>query len=123
MTSPHRDLHAVAQLPEEAQANAGATPWWAWIAVVGFILCAAGWFTAQRGAAELHGALEASRAELANTQATLRAHESHLARVQQRSDALAGSLQELALEAQHLAAEVAEDPRAPVSDDASSEAP
>jgi hypothetical protein len=124
MAESHRDLHAVPEpLEEEAPETGGSAPWWAWIAVVGFILCAAGWFTAQRGAAALQGELDASQAELANTHAELRAHERHLEAVQQRSGVLAGSLQELALEAQHLAEEVARDPRAPVPAEASEATP
>ncbi len=86
--------------------------------MAGFILCAAGWYASQRGAAELKTALDASQAALAGAQAEVRAHQSHLSRVQTRSDALAGGLQALALEAQHLAEEVAQDPGAPLTAEA-----
>ena len=118
MSAPHPDLHAVPELPEEGTPlGARSSPWWAWIAVVGFVLCAAGWYTSQQGAAELQARLEATQAELAQVQAELRAHQSHLAQVQERSGALAGDLQALALEAQRLAEEVAQDPRAPTPGD------
>ena len=114
MSAPHRDLHAVPELPEERAARGRDTsPWWAWLAAVGFVLCAAGWYTAQQGAADLQTELEATRAELAGVNAELRAHQGHLGAVRERSNALAGDLQALALEAQRVAEAVARDPRSP----------
>ena len=118
MSAPQRDLHAVPLPPDEGTPlGAGSSPWWAWIAAVGFVLCAAGWYTAQQGAAELQARLEATQAELAGAQAELRAHQSHPAQGRGRSDPPASDLQALALEAERLAEDVARDPRAPASGD------
>ena len=115
MSAPHRDLHAVPVLPQEgAPRSRESSPWWAWIAVVGFVLCAAGWYASQQGAAELQAQLEETQAELAGAHAELRAHQSHLDLVRNRSDALAGDLQALTLEAQRLAEDISRDPGAPV---------
>ena len=118
-TEPH--LHAVpketsdagsedssAATPAETQER--STPLWAWVAVAALVFCAVGWYTAYQGGVELRGQLEQTQAALAQSEAAVAAHESHLKVVREQTAALVTSIGSLAADAEALAAKTAETP-------------
>ncbi len=94
------------------------TPTWAWLALVGFLICAVGWGVSHREGLALGQTLADTQAELAATQADLTAHQVHLDDVRVQSDALAGRVEAIALEARVVADRAQQ---APVSEAPTSE--
>ena len=121
---PHPHLKAVENASRESEtASASAppvtvveeerpTPTWAWLALIGFFVCAIGWGVSHRQSLDLGANLAATEAELAATEANLAAHVEHLDGVRTQTEALAGKIETIALEALSLVEQAGVDPTA-----------